>query len=48
MVNPDPQLIPATTFGLGCWQVKRKIWKEQLIKDLNKQLSTAPVDLPEE
>nr|XP_017010633.2 LOW QUALITY PROTEIN: SURF1-like protein [Drosophila takahashii] len=41
-------LIPATTFGLGCWQVKRKIWKEQLIKDLNKQLSAAPVDLPED
>ncbi|XP_016955929.1 SURF1-like protein [Drosophila biarmipes] len=41
-------LIPATTFGLGCWQVKRKIWKEQLIKDLNKQLSTAPVALPED
>ncbi|XP_017122170.1 SURF1-like protein [Drosophila elegans] len=41
-------LIPATTFGLGCWQVKRKIWKEQLIKDLSKQLNTAPVDLPED
>ncbi|XP_017010633.3 SURF1-like protein [Drosophila takahashii] len=41
-------LIPATTFGLGCWQVKRKIWKEQLIKDLSKQLSAAPVDLPED
>eukprot|EP00099_Drosophila_melanogaster_P015860 NP_524758.1 surfeit 1 [Drosophila melanogaster] len=41
-------LIPATTFGLGCWQVKRKIWKEQLIKDLNKQLSTAPVALPDD
>lgn len=41
-------LIPATTFGLGCWQVKRKIWKEQLIKDLHKQLHTAPVDLPDD
>ncbi|KAM8707879.1 hypothetical protein ACLKA7_014929 [Drosophila subpalustris] len=41
-------LIPATTFGLGCWQVKRKIWKEQLIKDLHKQLHTAPVNLPED
>ncbi|XP_017048489.1 SURF1-like protein [Drosophila ficusphila] len=41
-------LIPATTFGLGCWQVKRKIWKEQLIKDLNKQLSAEPVALPDD
>ncbi|KAH8371492.1 hypothetical protein KR093_007706 [Drosophila rubida] len=41
-------LIPVTTFGLGCWQVKRKIWKEQLIKDLHKQLHTAPVELPED
>ncbi|XP_017135621.1 SURF1-like protein [Drosophila miranda] len=40
-------LIPATTFGLGCWQVKRKIWKEQLIKDLHEQLNVKPVDLPE-
>ncbi|KAH8232708.1 hypothetical protein KR038_000458 [Drosophila bunnanda] len=41
-------LIPATTFGLGVWQVKRKIWKEQLIKDLNEQLSAAPVHLPDD
>ncbi|ALC43755.1 Surf1 [Drosophila busckii] len=41
-------LIPATTFGLGCWQVKRKIWKEQLIKELNEQLSMKPVDLPDD
>ncbi|KAH8379377.1 hypothetical protein KR009_004516 [Drosophila setifemur] len=41
-------LIPATTFGLGCWQVKRKIWKEQLIKDLNEQLNKAPEPLPED
>ncbi|XP_030372462.1 SURF1-like protein [Scaptodrosophila lebanonensis] len=40
-------LIPATTFGLGCWQVKRKIWKEQLIKDLNEQLRMPPVELPD-
>ncbi|XP_034655362.1 SURF1-like protein [Drosophila subobscura] len=40
-------LIPATTFGLGCWQVKRKIWKEQLIKDLHEQLNMAAVELPE-
>ncbi|EDW69198.2 SURF1-like protein isoform X1 [Drosophila virilis] len=41
-------LIPATTFGLGVWQVKRKIWKEQLIKDLDKQLHMPPVNLPDD
>ncbi|XP_068148594.1 SURF1-like protein [Drosophila tropicalis] len=40
-------LIPATTFGLGCWQVKRKMWKEQLIKDLHEQLNMEPVALPD-
>ncbi|XP_017955064.1 SURF1-like protein [Drosophila navojoa] len=41
-------IIPATTFGLGVWQVKRKIWKEQLIKELDKQLHMEPVDLPDD
>lgn len=41
-------LIPATTFGLGCWQVKRKAWKEQLIEDIEKQTLAPPVDLPED
>ncbi|KAH8314658.1 hypothetical protein KR074_006830 [Drosophila pseudoananassae] len=41
-------LIPTTTFGLGCWQVKRKIWKEQLIEELNDQLSKPPTPLPED
>ncbi|EDV96159.1 SURF1-like protein [Drosophila grimshawi] len=41
-------LIPATTFGLGVWQVKRKIWKEQLIKDLAEQLHMAPTELPDD
>lgn len=40
-------LIPITTFGLGCWQVKRKIWKENLIKELKEKSLTAAVDLPE-
>lgn len=40
-------LIPITTFGLGCWQVKRKIWKENLIKELKEKSLTAPVDLPD-
>uniref|UniRef100_A0A1A9UXX9 SURF1-like protein n=1 Tax=Glossina austeni TaxID=7395 RepID=A0A1A9UXX9_GLOAU len=41
-------MIPITTFGLGCWQVKRKLWKEQLIKDLKHLTGIPPVDLPED
>ncbi|TMW53683.1 hypothetical protein DOY81_001228, partial [Sarcophaga bullata] len=41
-------LIPVTTFALGCWQVKRKIWKEQLIKDMEKFTQMPAVDLPED
>jgi hypothetical protein len=41
------KLIPITTFGLGCWQIKRKMWKESLIKELELQLRKPPVDLPE-
>ncbi|KAM7357610.1 surfeit locus protein 1 [Cochliomyia hominivorax] len=41
-------LIPVTTFGLGCWQVKRKVWKEQLINDLETLTKIPPVDLPED
>jgi len=40
-------LIPITTFGLGCWQVKRKAWKEQLIKELEQQTRLDPVALPD-
>lgn len=40
-------LIPTTTFGLGCWQVKRKAWKEDLISQLENKIHTAPVNLPE-
>ncbi|XP_054732760.1 SURF1-like protein [Anastrepha obliqua] len=39
-------LIPVSTFGLGCWQVKRKAWKEQLIEDLEHQTKLSPVPLP--
>nr|XP_014094731.1 SURF1-like protein [Bactrocera oleae] len=39
-------LAPVSTFGLGCWQVKRKTWKEQLIKDLELQKQIPPVPLP--
>lgn len=41
------QLFPAATFGLGVWQIKRKIWKEQLIAELKLQMSKEPIDLPD-
>ncbi|KAL4617421.1 surfeit locus protein 1 isoform X1 [Arapaima gigas] len=39
-------LIPATTFGLGTWQVKRRQWKLQLIEDMKRLTTAEPVDLP--
>lgn len=42
-----PQLFPAATFGLGVWQIKRKVWKEQLIAELKRQMAKEPIDLPE-
>ncbi|KAH8397570.1 hypothetical protein KR222_010254 [Zaprionus bogoriensis] len=41
-------VIPATAFGLGCWQVKRKFWKEELIQTLHEQMHREPVELPED
>lgn len=41
------QLFPAATFGLGVWQIKRKVWKEQLIAELKRQMAKEPIDLPE-
>uniref|UniRef100_A0A336N5E4 SURF1-like protein n=1 Tax=Culicoides sonorensis TaxID=179676 RepID=A0A336N5E4_CULSO len=39
--------LPVTAFGLGCWQVKRKIWKENLIKELESKTKLGPVPIPE-
>lgn len=39
-------LIPATTFGLGSWQVKRRQWKLQLIDELNRLTTAEPIPLP--
>ncbi|XP_056147031.1 surfeit locus protein 1 [Lampris incognitus] len=39
-------LIPATTFGLGTWQVKRREWKLQLINDLRRLTTAEPIPLP--
>lgn len=39
-------VIPVTTFGLGCWQVQRKAWKEELIEHMHRRLHRTPVPLP--
>jgi len=39
-------LIPATTFGLGTWQLKRRQWKLQLIADLRSLTTAEPIPLP--
>uniref|UniRef100_A0A3P8WAR9 SURF1-like protein n=1 Tax=Cynoglossus semilaevis TaxID=244447 RepID=A0A3P8WAR9_CYNSE len=39
-------LIPATTFGLGTWQVRRRQWKLQLIDDMTRLTTKEPISLP--
>lgn len=39
--------IPATTFGLGLWQVKRRKWKNDLIEKIDARIYREPQDLPE-
>ncbi|KAK5852385.1 hypothetical protein PBY51_023856 [Eleginops maclovinus] len=39
-------LIPASTFGLGTWQVRRRQWKMQLIDELNRLTTAEPIPLP--
>jgi surfeit locus 1 family protein len=39
--------IPVATFGLGCWQVQRKSWKENLIRQLEETTKAPPIDLPD-
>lgn len=40
--------IPIATFGLGCWQVQRKQWKERLVLELATQTNKPAVDFPRE
>lgn len=40
------QLVPIATFGLGCWQVQRKQWKEGLIQQMETETKREPVALP--
>ncbi|XP_056601926.1 surfeit locus protein 1 [Triplophysa dalaica] len=39
-------LIPATTFCLGTWQLKRRKWKMELIHDLQRLTTSEPIALP--
>ncbi|XP_072422162.1 surfeit locus protein 1 isoform X1 [Chiloscyllium punctatum] len=39
-------LIPVSTFSLGTWQVQRRKWKLQLIKDLQERTRSEPLPLP--
>ena len=42
----DFQIIPASAFGLGVWQVQRRAWKLELLKDLEDRTTAEPVPLP--
>ncbi|KAK5965491.1 hypothetical protein GCK32_003859 [Trichostrongylus colubriformis] len=39
-------IIPAVTFGLGCWQTYRLKWKLNLIEKLKERLNEPAVDFP--
>lgn len=39
-------LIPATTFCLGTWQLKRRKWKLELIRELQSLTTAEPIALP--
>uniref|UniRef100_A0A672LUM3 SURF1-like protein n=1 Tax=Sinocyclocheilus grahami TaxID=75366 RepID=A0A672LUM3_SINGR len=39
-------LIPATTFCLGTWQLKRRKWKLELIRELQSLTTKEPIPLP--
>lgn len=38
--------IPIATFALGTWQIKRLLWKLDLIEKLKQRTSAEPIDLP--
>ncbi|KAH9496592.1 Surfeit locus protein 1 [Bulinus truncatus] len=40
-------IIPLTAFGLGTWQIHRREWKLNLIKELEDKMMAPPVPLPE-
>ncbi|XP_060849029.1 surfeit locus protein 1 isoform X1 [Rhopalosiphum padi] len=40
-------VLPISAFGLGTWQVRRKIWKENLIQELKSKTKFPALDFPE-
>lgn len=40
-------VLPISAFGLGTWQVRRKIWKESLIQELKTKTTFPALDFPE-
>lgn len=40
--------VPVTSFGLGCWQVQRKSWKEELLKQMESKIHREPEPLPDD
>ena len=45
-LSPLLYLIPVTTFGLGCWQCQRKMWKENLIEELKGKVLGEAIPMP--
>jgi len=41
-------VVPAITFGLGCWQVQRKAWKENLLAELKAKVLGEAIALPDD
>ncbi|XP_026475776.1 SURF1-like protein [Ctenocephalides felis] len=41
-------VVPISSFALGCWQVKRRRWKEDLIADLKARTTLKPIPLPDD
>ncbi|KAF2364202.1 Surfeit locus 1/Shy1 [Trinorchestia longiramus] len=39
-------IIPGSAFCLGCWQVQRRQWKLNIIKELENKMNQPPVQLP--
>ena len=48
LYNQFTQAIPVLTFGLGTWQIFRRQWKLNLIENLAKRTSAAPIPFPQE
>lgn len=45
--NINFQVLPISAFGLGTWQVRRKLWKENLIQELKSKTKLPALDFPE-